>query len=81
MPENVIVPKVMVVRLLTPINWGEKLVDTVFILALNFNNIATTKAFFHDFARILGTEEKIGKIREATNIEEIEKTIKTELHW
>ena len=57
------------------------MVDTIFLLALNFNNIATTKAFFHDFARILGSEEKIGKIRNAQNMSEIEKALKEELHW
>lgn len=80
-PENVCEPKVFVIRLACPINWGNKIVDTVFLLALNFNNIATTKAFFHDFARILGSEEKIGKIRKTANIAEMEKVLKEELHW
>lgn len=57
-PENVCEPKVFVIRLAYPISWGSKMVDTVFLLALNFNNIATTKAFFHDFTRILGTGRK-----------------------
>lgn len=80
-PENVCEPKVFVIRLAYPISWGSKMVDTVFLLALNFNNIATTKAFFHDFTRILGSEEKIGKIRKTSNIIEMEKTLKEELHW
>lgn len=81
LPENVCEPKVFVIRLAYPVNWGNKMVDTVFLLALNFNNIATTKAFFHDFARILGSGEKIGKIRKTNNIAEMEKTLKEELHW
>ena len=81
MPENVCVPKVFVIRLAHPVNWGSKMVDTIFLLALNFNNIATTKAFFHDFARILGSEDKIGKIRKTENIAEMAKTLKEELHW
>lgn len=80
-PENVCEPKVFVIRLAYPINWGNKMVDTIFLLALNFNNIATTKAFFRDFARTLGSEEKIGKIRKADNVVEIEKALKEELHW
>jgi mannitol/fructose-specific phosphotransferase system IIA component (Ntr-type) len=80
-PENVCHPKVFVIRLSYPVNWGSKMVDTIFLLALNFNNIATTKAFFHDFARILGSEDKIGKIRETKDIAEMEKTLKSELHW
>lgn len=81
MPENVCMPKVFVIRLAHPVNWGSKMVDTIFLLALNFNNIATTKAFFHDFARILGSEEKIGKIRKTGNVAEMVKTLKEELHW
>lgn len=80
-PENVCEPKVFVIRLAYPINWGNKMVDTIFLLALNFNNIVTTKAFFRDFARILGSEDKIGKIRKAQNVAEIEKYLKEELHW
>ena len=30
------------------------MVDTIFILAINFDNIESTKAFFHDFARLFG---------------------------
>ena len=79
-PENVCEPKVFVIRLVYPINWGNKMVDTIFLLAINFNNIATTKAFFQDFARILGSEDKIGKIRSTQNVAEIEKFLKEELH-
>ncbi len=80
-PENVIEPKVFVIRLAYPVSWGDKMVDTIFLLALNFNNITTTKVFFHDFARILGNAEKVKKIRNTANIAEIEKTLKEELHW
>lgn len=81
MPENVCIPKVFVIRLSYPVNWGSKMVDTIFLLALNFNNISTTKAFFHDFARILGSDDKIEKIKSTENIAEMEKTLKEELHW
>ncbi len=81
MPENVCEPKVFVIRLSHPVNWGNKMVDTIFLLALNFNNITTTKVFFRDFARILGSEDKIGRIRKTTNITEMERTLKEELHW
>ena len=57
------------------------MVDTIFLLALNFNNIATTKAFFHDFSRILGNDDKIGKIRKTKTVAEMERTLKDELHW
>lgn len=80
-PEDVCEPKVFVIKLMHPINWGTKMVDTIFLLALNFNNISTTKAFFHDFARILGSEDKIGRIRKSEDVAEMEKTLKEELHW
>jgi mannitol/fructose-specific phosphotransferase system IIA component (Ntr-type) len=81
MPDNVVEPKVFIVRSAHPVGWGIKNVDTIFLLALNFNNIKTTKAFFHDFARLLGNEEKIGRIRKTDSIAELEKVLKEELHW
>lgn len=81
MPENVVEPKVSVTKLMRPINWGGKMVDLIFVLALNFNNISTTKAFFHDFARILGNDEKIKNIKESKDIYEMERRLKEELHW
>ena len=80
-PDNVIKPKVFVVRLAHPINWGGKMVDTIFILAINFDNIESTKAFFHDFARILGSGDKIARIRKSSDIREMEKILKEELSW
>ena len=81
MPENVIKPKVFLVQLEYPVNWGGKMVSTVFLLALNFNNIVATKAFFSDFSRFVGSEEAIGKIQKCRNAEEIEEIFKRELHW
>ena len=80
-PDNVIKPKVFVVRLAHPINWGGKMVDTIFILAINFDNIESTKAFFHDFARLLGSGDKIARIRKSSDIREMEKILKEELSW
>lgn len=80
-PDDVCEPKVLVIKLLHPINWGEKMVDTIFLLALNFNNIATTKAFFHDFVRILGSEEIMDRIKNADSEPKMEMVLKEELHW
>ena len=77
--ENVCTPIVFVIRLAYPVNWGNEMVDTIFLLALNFNNIAVTKAFFSDFMKILGSEDKIGKIRKSENVVEIEKILKEQL--
>lgn len=81
MAANVCKPIVYVLRLTHGIEWGNETVDTVFLLALNFDNIATTKAFFSDLSRMLGSEEKIEKIRKSLDAEEMENLIKEELHW
>lgn len=81
MTENVLKPKVFLIQLKYPVNWGGKMVSTIFLLALNFNNIATTKAFFSDFSRIVGSEEKIGKIQKSISAEEMESVFKREMHW
>lgn len=57
------------------------MVDTIFVLAINFDNIESTKAFFHDFARLLGSGDKIARIRKSSDIREIEKILKEELSW
>ena len=51
------------------------------LLALNFNNIKTTKAFFSDFARIVGSEEKLEKFKKLDNVQKMEQNLKEELHW
>ncbi|MFW5669100.1 MAG: BglG family transcription antiterminator [Acetivibrio ethanolgignens] len=80
MPENVIKPKVFLIQLKYPVNWEGKMVRTIFLLALNFNNIATTKAFFSDFTRIAGSEERIHAIQKCETVEEIWDLLKDELH-
>lgn len=81
MPENVIQPKISVIKLEYPVNWGGKMVSIIFLLALNFNNIGTTKAFFSDFSRMVGSKEKIEKINNVENVEKMVKVLKEELHW
>ena len=81
MPENVLKPKVAVVKVKYPINWGGKMVSVIFVLALNFNNIGNTKAFFSDFSRMVSSKEKIDRICSLDNEKEIESVLKEELHW
>ncbi len=81
LPEDVCAPKVMVIKLGYPVDWGNKKVDIIFLLALNFNNVDTTKAFFHDFAKILESKNNLEKIRKAETVLEIEKILKEKLHW
>lgn len=81
MPGNVIKPKISVIKLEYPVNWGGKMVGIIFLLALNFNNIGTTKAFFSDFSRMVGSKEKMEKINKLDNVEKMEEVLKEELHW
>ena len=81
MPGNVVKPKVYVISLKHPLNWGGKMVNVMFLLALNFNNVTTTKAFFSDFARIVGSEEKLEKFKKLDNVQKMEQNLKEELHW
>lgn len=78
---NVFHPIICIIRLLHPVEWEEEKVDTIFLLALNFDNISITKVFFSDFARILGSDEKISLIRGTKNADELENVIKNDLHW
>ena len=63
------------------LDWGEDNVDIIFLLALNFDNINTTKMFFADLSRFLNSESKIQRIRKSNNEMEIEKSIMSDLHW
>lgn len=81
MTENVLKPKVAVVKVKYPINWGGKMVSVIFVLALNFNNIGTTKAFFSDFSRMVSSKDKIDRICSLDDKKEIETILKEELHW
>ncbi len=79
--EHVKSPKIMLIRLENPIEWGKGNVDLIFILALNFNNINTTKAFFHDFTRLLNSKEVVNRLRRSASANDLELILKNELHW
>ena len=79
--ENVIRPQICVVKLAEPLNWGNMKVDVIFLLALNFENMITTKAFFRDFTRVLSEEESLNAIRGTRGSKELEGVLKAKLHW
>lgn len=79
--ENVCKPIVFIIKLKEGIDWGNEMVDIIFLLALNFDNINTTKIFFSDLSRLLSSEEKIQKIRDSIDTSEIERNIRSDLHW
>ena len=79
--ENVIRPQICVVKLAEPLNWGNMKVDVIFLLALNFENMITTKAFFRDFTGVLSEEESLNAIRGTRGSKELEGVLKAKLHW
>ena len=79
--KNVLKPIVYIIKVNYEIDWGEDNVDIIFLLALNFDNINTTKMFFADLSRFLNSESKIQRIRKSNNEMEIEKSIMSDLHW
>ena len=80
MTTNVCKPVVYVIKARDKIDWGIENVDLIFVLALNFDNIATTKAFFSDFSRLIESKEKMAALRKATTTDEIESLLKNKLY-
>lgn len=81
MTTNVCKPVVYVIKADDKIDWGIEYVDLIFVLALNFDNIATTKAFFLDFSRLIESREKMEALRKASTTDEIEKLLKNKLYY
>lgn len=68
-------PVVMVIRTDDKVEWGEGAVDVIFLLALNFEDIETTRAFFAAFYEMTMQKESVKLIRKASTIEEIKQII------
>ena len=64
-PEHVNRCQILVIRLDKPIEWGERMADMIFLLAINFDSVNTTKAFFHDFTKLLNENGATDRLREA----------------
>ena len=69
--EHVLEPKIAVIRLENPIEWGKRQVDMIFMLAINFESVNTTKAFFQDFTKLLNENVVRERIREAKTPHEL----------
>ena len=63
----------LVIKLLNPIEWEEQSIDLVFILAVDFKKIDQTKLFFKKFNKIIGSNDVLRNIRNATNSEDIKR--------
>lgn len=80
-PEHVNRCQILVIRLDKPIEWGERMADMIFLLAINFDSVNTTKAFFHDFTKLLKENGATDRLREAASPHELCAAIRKELGW
>lgn len=80
-PEHVKRCQILVIRLDKPIEWGERMADMIFLLAINFDSVNTTKAFFHDFTKLLNENGATDRLREAATPHELCAAIRKELGW
>ena len=80
-PEHVNRCQILVIRLDKPIEWGERMADMIFLLAINFDSVNTTKAFFHDFTKLLNEIGATDRLREAASPHELCAAIRKELGW
>lgn len=80
-PEHVNRCQILVIRLDKPIEWGERMADMIFLLAINFDSVNTTKAFFHDFTKLLNENGATDRLREAASPHELCTAIRKELGW
>ena len=80
-PEHVNRCQILVIRLDKPIEWGERIADMIFLLAINFDSVNTTKAFFHDFTKLLNENGATDRLREAASPHELCAAIRKELGW
>mgnify|MGYP000859296051 FL=1 len=80
-PEHVNRCQILVIRLDKPIEWGERMADMIFLLAINFDSVNTTKAFFHDFTKLLNENGATDRLREAATPHELCTAVRKELGW
>lgn len=80
-PEHVNRCQILVIRLDKPIEWGERMADMIFLLAINFDSVNTTKAFFHDFTKLLNENGATDRLREDASPHELCAAIRKELGW
>ena len=68
---TVLVPSICMMRLNKKIDWGSAPVDIIFMLALNFNDIGTTRRFFKLFYEKAGHPATVEALRKARNSSEV----------
>lgn len=68
-------PAVVVIRTDDKVEWGEGAADVIFLLALNFEDIESTRAFFSAFYEMTMQRESAKMIRRGITKEEIKQVI------
>ncbi|MDO4169408.1 MAG: PTS sugar transporter subunit IIA [Lachnospiraceae bacterium] len=68
-------PVVMIIKTDDKVEWGEGAVDVIFLLALNFEDIETTRAFFAVFYEMTMQKDSAKLIRKASTREEIKQIV------
>ncbi|MDD7114395.1 MAG: PTS sugar transporter subunit IIA [Lachnospiraceae bacterium] len=75
MSQYVIRPAVAIIKTDDKVQWGDSTADVIFLLALNFQEIESTRAFFSAFYEITMQTDAVNQIRMAGNVEEIREII------
>ena len=68
-------PAVAIIKTDHKVEWDEGSVDVIFLLALNFEDIQSTRAFFETFYEMTMEKNAAKLIRKAGNKEEIKNII------
>lgn len=68
-------PAVVIIKTDQKVEWEEGSVDVIFLLALNFEDIQSTRAFFASFYEMTMEKNSANLIRKAKNKEEIKNVI------
>lgn len=75
MSQYVIRPAVAIIKTDDKVQWGDSTADVIFLLALNFQEIESTRAFFSAFYEITMQTDAVNQIRMVGNVEEIREII------
>lgn len=68
-------PAVVLIRTDDKVEWGDGAVDVIFLLALNFEDIQSTRAFFSAFYEMTMERHSAKDIRKANSVQEIKEII------
>jgi transcriptional antiterminator len=76
--ELVITQSLIIIKLSSPIVWGDQEVELVMLLSINFNDDQQTKYFFKRLYQIISDEHLLNKLKEVENLNDLEILFVTE---